>query len=356
MPWKCFPEIGKPFPGYWQYSATRRLYISSLSQNWFWSDSKLVQIWFKTGSDLIQNWFKSDSKLNLVALSPFLWGVQGGGGPDISRLIHHWILLPSHVMCRYEEALTFPDLFKSESSIKSETSSGQHYGGKHFLRIWFISEFSSISVIRSKYLCLIFESHWNLNLLTQSNSLILLCFFIFDSFPHWFKSDFCLGEEALTCPNWFKPYFRYCLTLHIMKFEVRKLWHFQTDSRLISVEARKLWYIQTDSSLISVNVWSSITWSFRWESSDISRLIQVLFPLLSSPLKHEVWGKEAFTFPDWFKSFFCYCLTLYGMKFEVRKLWQFKTDSSLIFLLSVISRLIHIWVPLLSHPPISPKI
>ena len=149
MSWECFPETGKPYPGNWQYSATRRLYISSLSQtgsdlikNWFRSDSKLIQIWFKTGSDLIQNWFKSDSKLNLVALSPFLWGVQGGGGPDISRLIHHWILLPSHVMCTYEEALTFPDLFKSESSIKSETSSGQHYGGQTFstnlIHIWIL--------------------------------------------------------------------------------------------------------------------------------------------------------------------------------------------------------------------------
>ena len=124
---------------------------SDLIQNWFRSDSKLVQIWFKTGSDLIQNWFKSDSKLNLVALSPFLWGVQGGGGPDISRLIHHWILLPSHVMCTYEEALAFPDLFKSESSIKSETSSGQHYEGANIF-------YESDSYLNSPLLVLLDES------------------------------------------------------------------------------------------------------------------------------------------------------------------------------------------------------
>ena len=198
MPWKCFPEIGKPFPGNWQCSATKRMYISSLSQNRFWSDSKLIHIRFKTGSDLTQDWiwlpshpscqvwreeealtFQTDSTLKVDAISPFLSCVQRGGGPDISRLIQHWILLPSHVVCRDEEALTFPDLFKSESSTKSETSSGQHYGGKHFLQIWFISECSSIRVLRSKYLCFIFKSHWNLNLLTQSNSLILLCFLIY---------------------------------------------------------------------------------------------------------------------------------------------------------------------------------
>ena len=301
-------SIWSPFSRIWLFGARIRCHgsVSQKSGSHFpVIDSTLrqegctFQVWVKTDSDLIQNWFRSDSKLVQI------WFKIG------SNLIQNWIWLPSHPsceVCREEEALTFPDWFITEfccplmswadmrrlwhfqiySSLNPLLSLklpvANIMGGKHFLRIWFISEFSSISVIRSKYLCLIFESHWNLNLLTQSNSLILLCFFIFDSFPHWFKSDFCLGEEALTCPNWFKPYFRYCLTLHIMKFEVRKLWHFQTDSRLISVEARKLWYIQTDSSLISVNVWSSITWSFRWESSDISRLIQVLFPLLSSPL------------------------------------------------------------------------
>ena len=135
MPWKCFPEIGKPFPGNWQCSATKRMYISSLSQNRFWSDSKLIQIRFKTGSDLTQDWiwlpshpscqvwreeealtfpdwfntefgchltlpvmcaerrrpwhFQTDSTLNFVALS---CRVQRWGGSDISRLIQVWIL------------------------------------------------------------------------------------------------------------------------------------------------------------------------------------------------------------------------------------------------------------------------
>ena len=69
MPWQCFPGTGRPFPSNWQHSATRSSYISSLSQNWFRSKSKLVQIWFKTYSDLnhFWNWFRLEMYNLLVA-------------------------------------------------------------------------------------------------------------------------------------------------------------------------------------------------------------------------------------------------------------------------------------------------
>ena len=54
-------------------------------------------------------------------------------------------------MSRYEEALTFPDLFKSESSIKSETSSGQHYEGANIF-------YESDSYLNSPLLVLLDQS------------------------------------------------------------------------------------------------------------------------------------------------------------------------------------------------------
>ena len=59
------------------------------------------------------DWFKTEFGFH----SPFLSGVQRGEGPDFSRLIRDWIWLPSHPSChvyREEEALTFPDWFKTE--------------------------------------------------------------------------------------------------------------------------------------------------------------------------------------------------------------------------------------------------
>ena len=47
--------------------------------------------------------FQTDSTLNLVALSPFLSCVKRGGGPDISRLIQDWILLPLTLPVRCAE-------------------------------------------------------------------------------------------------------------------------------------------------------------------------------------------------------------------------------------------------------------
>ena len=60
--------------------------------------------------------FKTYSTLNLDVLSPILPCVEGGGGPDISRLIQDWIWLPLHPSyhaCSGEEALTFLDWFKT---------------------------------------------------------------------------------------------------------------------------------------------------------------------------------------------------------------------------------------------------
>ena len=164
MPWKCFPEIGKPFPGNWQCSATKRMYISSLSQNRFWSDSKLIHIRFKTGSDLTQDWiwlpshpsrqvwreeealtFQTDSTLKVDAISPFLSCAQRGGGPGICRLIQHWIWMPSHPschVCREEEALTFPDWFNTEFCCPLMSCAEMR-------RLWHFQTYSSLNPLPS---------------------------------------------------------------------------------------------------------------------------------------------------------------------------------------------------------------
>ena len=132
------------------------------------------------------------------------------------------------------------------------------------------------------------------------------------------------GEEAPTFPDWFKSDFRYCLTLPPIIWRSFR-WGDSTISRLIQVWFLSLsnpqWHEIWGEEAPTFPDWFKsdfckcltpppLTWILRWESSDISRLIQVWFLLLSNPPKHEVWDEESLTFPDWFKSHFYYCLTL----------------------------------------------